>query len=154
MNFQVLITVLITFAVAFVNGMTDAPNAIVSCVSTKCLSLKKAVLIASISDFAGSVTLGLSNGKVAETITKIYDFKDSNTALIGLSAAMLSVVLWAVAAWFFGIPTSESHALVSALAGAAFEAEEITTKLLIIRTAVIKRETNFLIPFFIKPPSA
>ena len=118
MNYLIILTIIIVFAVAFVNGMTDAPNAIVSCVTTKSISLKKAVIIASASDFAGSITLSMLNGKVVKTITDIADFKDGKTALIGLSAAMLSVVLWAVTAWFFGIPTSESHALISALAGA------------------------------------
>lgn len=119
MEFQLIFTVLITFAVAFVNGMTDAPNAIVSCVSTESISMKKAVVIAAVADFAGSVTLGMMNGRVSETVVDIAAFdKNSNAALVGLSAAMLSVVIWAVAAWFFGIPTSESHALISALAGA------------------------------------
>ncbi len=112
---------MITLAVAFVNGMTDAPNAIVSCVSTKTISLKKAVVLAAVSDFAGSLTLGLINRKVADTIIEIVVFdSDSDTTLIALAAAMSSVVLWAVLAWFFGIPTSESHALISALAGAGF----------------------------------
>lgn len=114
-----LITVIIILAVAFVNGMTDAPNAIVSCVSTKSISLKKAVLIAAISDFAGSLTFGVLNGNVAKTVKDIAFFgSDNKTSLIGLSAAVFSVVVWAVAAWRFGIPTSESHALISSLAGA------------------------------------
>lgn len=118
-DFHVLFTVLFVFSVAFVNGMTDAPNAIVSCVSTKSVSLKKAVLIAAISDFAGSVTVGLLNGSVAETVINIANLgEDKQTAIIGLSASMLSVVVWAVSAWLFGIPTSESHALIAALAGA------------------------------------
>ncbi len=119
MNLFVILTVIITFSVAFVNGMTDAPNAIVSCVSTKSISMKKAVVIAAISDFAGSVTFGLLNRNVAETITDIATFNnDGRASLLGLSSAMLSVVMWAVAAWMFGIPTSESHALIAALAGA------------------------------------
>lgn len=116
---SVFLTVIITLAVAFVNGMTDAPNAIVSCVSTKSLSLKKAVVIAALFDFAGSVTVGLLNGSVTETVINIADLgDDKQAALIGLAASMFSVVLWAVAAWRFGIPTSESHALIAALAGA------------------------------------
>lgn len=116
-----MITSVIILAVAFVNGMTDAPNAIVSCVSTKSISLKKAVVIAAISDFAGSLTFGLLNGSVAKTVKDIALFgNDNQTLLIGLSAAVFSVVVWAVAAWRFGIPTSESHALISAVAGAGF----------------------------------
>lgn len=120
-SFSVFIVVAIIFAVAFVNGMTDAPNAIVSCVSTKSISLKKAVIIAAISDFAGSVSIGMFNGNVTETVINIAKLgDDKQTAAVGLAASMFSVVLWAVAAWRFGIPTSESHALIAALAGAGF----------------------------------
>lgn len=97
--------------------MTDAPNAIVSCVTTKCISLKKAVIIASVSDLTGSLFFAFFDGKVAETIIELASF-ESDVSLLGLSAAMLSVVIWAVSAWAFGIPTSESHALISALTGA------------------------------------
>lgn len=119
LSFYAIITVLITLAVSFVNGMTDAPNAIVSCVSTGAVSLKKAVVIASVSDFAGSLIFGVFNRRVAETVIDIASIDiGGKKALVALSAAMFCVVLWAVLAWFFGIPTSESHALISALAGA------------------------------------
>lgn len=115
----VIFSVLVTVAVAFVNGMTDAPNSIVSCVSTNSISLKKAVLIAAISDFAGSVTVGLLNGSVTETVINIANLgNDKQAAIVGLAASMFSVVLWAIAAWRFGIPTSESHALIASLSGA------------------------------------
>ena len=97
--------------------MTDAPNAIVSCVSTKCLSLNKAVLIAAVSDFIGSLLFGLLNGKVTATVIDIAAFNDSENSLVGFSCAMFTVVIWALAAWYFGFPTSESHALLAALAG-------------------------------------
>lgn len=119
MTFSAIITVLITLAVSFVNGMTDAPNAIVSCVSTGAISLKKAVIIASVSDFIGSVVFCILNRSVAETVIDIASVdKGGEESLTALSSAMLCVVLWALSAWFFGIPTSESHALLSALAGA------------------------------------
>lgn len=119
LEFSAIITVLITFAVSFVNGMTDAPNAIVSCVSTGSTSLKNAVIIASLSDFVGSLVFSMFNRKVAETIIDISSIAvGGKESLVTLSAAMFCVVLWAVSAWYFGIPTSESHALISALAGA------------------------------------
>ncbi|MBR4858488.1 MAG: inorganic phosphate transporter [Clostridia bacterium] len=119
MAFSAFIAVLITLVVSFVNGMTDAPNAIVSCVSTGTVSLKKAVVIASVSDFAGSLIFGVFNRRVAQTVIDIASIDaGGEKALTALSAAMLCVVLWAVSAWFFGIPTSESHALIAAVAGA------------------------------------
>lgn len=116
----VLYTVFITLAVAFVNGWTDAPNAIASSVSTRSISMKKAIAVAAVSDFAGAIIIGTLNGNVTETIVNMSDFgTDSKTALLSVSAAMTSVVLWAVFAWYFGIPTSESHALIAGLTGAS-----------------------------------
>lgn len=118
--FLVYFTVFITLAVAFVNGWTDAPNAIASCVSTRCMKLRHAVILAAAADFAGAMIIGAFSSKVTETVMNIADFgADKKTAIIALCAAMCSVVVWAVSAWKFGIPTSESHALIAGLTGAA-----------------------------------
>ncbi len=116
----VVFTVVIILAVAFVNGWTDAPNAIASCVSTRTLKLRTAVILAAAADFAGALTVGLSSGRVSQTVMNIADFgEDKNKAVIALCSAMISVVIWAVSAWRFGIPTSESHALIAGLTGAS-----------------------------------
>ena len=113
-------TVVITLAVAFVNGWTDAPNAIASCVSTRTVKLKHAVILAAVADFTGALTIGLASGKVTETVMNIADFgTDSKKSVIALCSAMISVVIWAISAWRFGIPTSESHALIAGLTGAS-----------------------------------
>ncbi len=120
MTLTVFYTVIIVLAVAFVNGWTDAPNAIASSVSTRSISMKKAVLLAAFSDFLGAVIIGTVNSNVTETLINIADFgTEEKTALLSVSAAMTSVVLWAVFAWYFGIPTSESHALIAGLSGAS-----------------------------------
>lgn len=114
-----VITVLIS-GVILVNGWTDAPNAIATCVSTRCLSPKKSIFMAAIFNFFGVFTMTLINSTVAQTIYNIVDFgNDSNAALIALCAALVAIVTWAVFAWLFGIPTSESHALIAGLSGAA-----------------------------------
>ncbi len=62
----------------------------------------------------------LFNSTVVQTIYNMVDFgNNSEQALIALAAAMFSIVVWAVAAWWFGIPTSESHALIAGISGAA-----------------------------------
>lgn len=117
---SVFVTVIITLAVAFVSGWTDAPNAIASSVASRCISIRHAVIIAAIADFSGAVIVGLFNSKVTETVMNIAYFgNDSRLALLSLSAAMSAVVIWAVSAWRFGIPTSESHALIAGLTGAS-----------------------------------
>lgn len=113
-------TILITLSVAFVNGWTDAPNAIASVVSTGCLKMKNAVVIAAVADFTGAIIIGTFSSKVTETVVNIADFgSDGRIAVVALCSAMCSVVIWAVSAWKFGIPTSESHALIAGLTGAA-----------------------------------
>ncbi|MDL2253287.1 inorganic phosphate transporter [Ruminococcaceae bacterium OttesenSCG-928-I18] len=119
-NFPLLITVLLTLAVILVNGWTDAPNAIATCVSTRAMSPRAAILMAAVFNFLGILVMTMFNKTVAQTIYKMVDFgDDSHEALVGLCAAMVAIVVWAVAAWVFGIPTSESHALIAGLTGAA-----------------------------------
>lgn len=115
-----LVTVLLTLAVILVNGWTDAPNAIATCVSTRSMRPETAILMAAIFNFLGVFVMTMVNATVAMTIYKMVDFGgDSHQALVALCAALLAIVLWAVAAWYFGIPTSESHALIAGISGAA-----------------------------------
>ncbi|MBE6537862.1 MAG: inorganic phosphate transporter [Ruminococcaceae bacterium] len=114
------ITVLLTLGVVLVNGWTDAPNAIATCVSTKSMSPKAAILMAAVFNFLGVFVMTMVNSSVAATIYNMVDFGgDSKEALVALCAALFAIVLWATAAWWFGIPTSESHALIAGLSGAA-----------------------------------
>ena len=109
------------FGVAYINGWTDAPNSIAACVSTGVLPLKKAVRIAAVADFAGSVSVGLINNKVTERIIMLSETESSDEIFISsMFSVMLSVIVFAVIAWYFGIPTSESHAMLAGLFGAGF----------------------------------
>ena len=117
-------TTLLILGVVFVNGWTDAPNAIATCVSTRCMPVRAAVLMAAVCNLLGVLVMTSLGALVAETIYNIADFGgDKNRALIALCAAMTAIVLWAVAAWAFGIPTSESHALIAGVSGAAVALE-------------------------------
>ena len=114
-----IITALIS-GVILVNGWTDAPNAIATCVVTRCLSPRLAILMAAVFNFLGVFIMSLVNATVAQTITKMVDFgANSHEAIVALSAALFAIVLWAILAWVFGIPTSESHALIAGLTGGA-----------------------------------
>lgn len=115
-----LAVVLLTLAVILVNGWTDAPNAIATAVSSGALSFHTAVRLAAVCNLLGVTVMTALNASVAETIFSIADFgTDTGAALSALCAALLSIVIWSTAAWVFGIPTSESHALVAGLTGAA-----------------------------------
>ena len=119
-NPLLFIAVTLTLGVILVNGWTDAPNAIATCVVTRCMSPRAAIFMAAVFNFLGVFVMTLINATVAETITKMVDFgSNSEEAIIALSAALFSIVLWATLAWAFGIPTSESHALIAGLTGSA-----------------------------------
>lgn len=119
-NPALFITVILTLGVIMVNGWTDAPNAIATCVSTRSLSPKKAILMAAVFNFLGVFFMTMVNATVAQTIANMVDFGgDSKNSLVALCAALFAIVLWATAAWAFGIPTSESHALIAGISGAA-----------------------------------
>lgn len=83
------ITVLLTTAVIFVNGWTDAPNAIATCVSTRSMDADKAIIMAAIFNFLGVLFMTLINTSVAETIYNMVDFRgDPHSAMIALCAAL------------------------------------------------------------------
>ena len=119
-SFPLCIITLLILSVILVNGWTDAPNAIATCVSTRCIKPKSAIIMASVFNFLGVLVMTILSSTVAETIHSIANFGDnSGNALIALCAGLIAIVLWAVLAWYFGIPTSESHALIAGVSGAA-----------------------------------
>ena len=119
-NPMLLVSTILTLGVILVNGWTDAPNAIATCVSTRAIGVRKAIVMAAVFNFLGVLIMTSVNASVAFTIYNMVDFGgDSKLALIALCAAMAAIVIWATAAWYFGIPTSESHALIAGISGAA-----------------------------------
>lgn len=119
-NPMLLVSTILTLGVILVNGWTDAPNAIATCVSTRAIGVRKAIIMAAVCNFLGVLVMTFVNTSVAFTIYNMVDFGgDSRQALIALCAAMAAIVIWATVAWYFGIPTSESHALIAGISGAA-----------------------------------
>jgi len=119
-----VVSIVLVLGVIFVNGWTDAPNAIATAVSTRCMTPRAAVIMAVIFNTLGAGFMTLVNAKVAETITKMVRFdapgaSTVNQPLIVLAASLAAIVMWATAAWYFGIPTSESHALIAGITGGA-----------------------------------
>lgn len=113
-------SVILTVCVIFVNGLTDAPNAISTVTVTRCMPLKTALLMSAIFNFLGVSVMTALNNSVTATVLNSVDFGDDEySAGVALSAALFAIVLWAVLAWYFGIPTSESHALIAGLSGSA-----------------------------------
>ena len=119
-NPLLMLSVCLTLGVIFVNGWTDCPNAIATCVTTRCMEVRPAILMSAFFNFLGVFVMSSVNATVAQTIANMVDFgTNSHDAIVALSAALLAIVIWAVLAWYFGIPTSESHALIAGLTGSA-----------------------------------
>ena len=122
MSIALVVTVVLVMGVIFVNGWTDAPNAIATAVSTRVLKPNIAIGIAVVMNFLGALVMTYFNSQVAETISNIVSFDGGGNiqaSQVALAASLFSIVVWSVAAWYFGIPTSESHALIAGLTGSA-----------------------------------
>ena len=122
MNIALVVTVVLVMGVIFVNGWTDAPNAIATAVSTRVLKPNVAIWIAVAMNFLGALVMTYFNSQVAETISNIVSFEGGGNiqaSQVALAASLFSIVVWSVAAWYFGIPTSDSHALIAGLTGSA-----------------------------------
>ena len=122
MDVVLILTILVViFALAFdfINGFHDTANAIATSVSTRALSPRVAVMLAAVMNFIGALTFT----GVAKTISKdiVDPFMLENGSLVIL-AALLSAIAWNLITWYFGIPSSSSHALIGSIAGAAVSA--------------------------------
>jgi PiT family inorganic phosphate transporter len=116
MTIELGIVLFLCLAAEFTNGLTDAPNAIATVIATRVLSPGKAVLMAGVLNIVGVLVTGTA---VAFTIgTGIVDPRviDLHT----VAAALLTIIVWTMTAWYFGIPTSETHEMLAGLAGAGF----------------------------------
>ena len=127
MNIAFISSIALVLGVVFVNGWTDAPNAIGSAVGTRALTPRTAILMAVACNFLGVLLMTAVSSEVADTISGMVDLTGNTSdamsipdnAIIVLTAAMFAIVVWATGAWWFGIPTSESHSLIAGLTGGA-----------------------------------
>ena len=117
-----IITILIVICAIsfdFINGFHDTANSIATSVSTKALKPRHAIALAAVMNFVGAMTFT----GVAKTITKdIVDPFTLENGSIVILAALLSAIFWNLLTWYFGIPSSSSHALIGSIAGAAIAA--------------------------------
>lgn len=117
----VLLSVLPSVAMMFLNGWTDAPVSVASAVNSGAVTLKRAALIAAICNFCGAAFASLLGNTVAVSVIEITGVADMGGKVkqFMLISAMLSVAAWSLITLYFGIPTSESHALMASLTGGA-----------------------------------
>lgn len=112
----IVIIVLLALIFDFINGFHDTANAIATAVSTRALTLRNAIILAAFMNFTGAV---LFTG-VAETIARdVVDVNMLANGTVALITALISSTIWNIITWYFGIPSSSSHALIGSLIGAA-----------------------------------
>lgn len=111
------VAIALAFLFEFANGWTDAPNSIATVVSTRVLRPFQAVLMAGVLNLVGA----LIGTAVAKTVAEgIVDARLVSVETV--AAAVLGATMWALGAQYFGLPSSESHALIAGLLGAGFAA--------------------------------
>lgn len=114
-----IIVVLLTLGVVLVNGSTDAPNAISSSVYTGALKMWQACLICGISNLASILFFCFLSPKVADTVFSMVKFEEEKSALLAIVSVMITTIIFGVISGQFGMPSSESHAMLSSLFGAS-----------------------------------
>jgi inorganic phosphate transporter, PiT family len=119
-----ILTVIFALAFDFINGFHDTANAIATSVSTKALKPKHAIIMAAIMNFVGAMTFT----GVAKTITSDIANPDNivNGSVVIL-AALIAGIAWNLITWYYGIPSSSSHAIIGALAGAVIASSGFAT---------------------------
>jgi inorganic phosphate transporter, PiT family len=111
----VIAVVVIALAFDYTNGFHDAANAIATSVSTRALTPRIALLLAAVMNFVGA----LLGQEVANTVKDVIGPPDGNHGLLIVMAGLLGAIVWNLITWYFGLPSSSSHALIGGLVGAA-----------------------------------
>lgn len=115
-----LVVIVLSMGTLLMNGAHDASNAIATCVATRSMTPIHALIMAAICNFAGVALATLISSAVAKTMLGMVNFSGNNeSALIALAAAMVAIIAWGGITWYLGLPTSQSHALIAGITGAA-----------------------------------
>lgn len=111
------IVILLALSFDFINGFHDTANSIATSVSTRALTPRRAILLAASMNFLGAIVFT----GVAKTIGgSIADPTKLDNGLEVIIATLLAAIIWNLVTWWFGIPSSSSHALIGALVGAVY----------------------------------
>ena len=115
LSVSLVLVVVLALGFDFINGFHDTANSIATSVSTRVLSPRTAILMSAILNFVGALT----SSKVAHTITN--GLVDSTMIKVQyvIIGTLIASIIWDLITWYFGIPSSSSHALIGALVGSS-----------------------------------
>jgi inorganic phosphate transporter, PiT family len=111
----VIAVVVVALVFDYTNGFHDAANAIATSVSTRALTPRIALILAAIMNFVGA----LLGQQVAHTVSDTINPGPGSHGLVIVMAGLLGAIIWNLITWYFGLPSSSSHALIGGLVGAA-----------------------------------
>lgn len=114
----VIAVVVVALCFDYTNGFHDAANAIATSVSTRALTPRIALLLAAVMNFVGA----LLGQEVAHTVSDVISPPAGNAGLVVVLAGLVGAITWNLITWYFGLPSSSSHALIGGLVGAALAA--------------------------------
>src|SRR4051795_215479 len=141
---SLVVIVAVALAFDYTNGFHDAANAIAVAVSTKALTPRVALALAAVMNLVGAVI----STKVAATVgSGIIDPPSGSGGLQVVFAALIGAIAWNLITWYFGLPSSSSHALIGGLVGSALAASESVQWMGIVDKVVIPMVLSPLIGF-------
>jgi PiT family inorganic phosphate transporter len=114
----VIAVVVVALAFDYTNGFHDAANAIATSVSTRALTPRIALVVAAVMNFVGA----LLGQQVAHTVSETIVPPSGSHGLVVVMAGLIGAISWNLITWYFGLPSSSSHALIGGLVGAALAA--------------------------------
>ncbi len=107
--------VVVALVFDYTNGFHDAANAIATSISTRALTPRIALTLAAVMNFVGA----LLGQEVAKTVSEVISIPADNSGLVIVLAGLLGAITWNLTTWYFGLPSSSSHALIGGMVGAA-----------------------------------
>jgi PiT family inorganic phosphate transporter len=118
----VIAIIVIALAFDYTNGFHDAANAIATSVSTRALTPRAALIMAAVANLAGA----LLGTEIAKTVGEgIVTAPSGGEGLLLVFCALFGAIVWNLITWYFGLPSSSSHALIGGLVGAALSSDAI-----------------------------
>ncbi len=139
----IVAVVVVALVFDYTNGFHDAANAIATSVSTRALTPRVALVMAAVMNFVG----GFLGQKVAKTVSETITPPTGTHGLVVVMSGLVGAIVWNLVTWYFGLPSSSSHALIGGLAGAALAAGATVSWSTVVDKVVIPMLLSPLVAF-------
>jgi inorganic phosphate transporter, PiT family len=137
--------VVVALAFDYTNGFHDAAHAIATSVSTRALTPRAALIMAAVMNLVGAF-LGQ---EVAKTVSDTIDAPDGSSGLVVILAGLTGAIVWNLITWYFGLPSSSTHALIGGLVGAGLASSSVVHWNSIVERVVIPMVISPVVGFSI-----